>query len=125
MKITLTPEESENIFHTALCNALHYVESSYGLSLEYDVIAYKKASKKLESPCHEDVLIQILKDGNTLTLVDWEDNFYNSKITLSDVHERVQMSPTKMILEMLNETDDADTGDCIIQSVFFKEVIFG
>ena len=125
MKITLTTQESENYFHTALCNSLGCM-SDYGLELDYDSTAYKAAKSKLENPCYEDVLLQILKDGGTLTLVDIEnDSDMNSTINIQDVHERVQHAPSTRLLEMANQEDDADTGDVILQTVFFSDVVFG
>jgi hypothetical protein len=77
-------------------------------------------------PCFEDVLMEMLRMGKTLTMVDEEgegDN--NSTITLKDVHERVSNTPVRHLMDMINEDDDADTADVIIQTVFFNEIIFG
>ena len=43
----------------------------------------------------------------------------------TDVHERVQNTDTRHLLDAINEKDDADTADVILQSVFYGEVIFG
>jgi len=70
--------------------------------------------------------MQLLKDGGTLTLVDIEnDGDMTSTINIQDVHERVQHAPASRLLEMANQEDDADTGDVILQTVFFSEVVFG
>lgn len=130
MTIVLTHTESETYFHTALCNGLGEMRY-YGLSLEVDGNnAYKKAKAKLEkeynSTCYEDVLLQILKDGGTLTMVDEEnDGDYTRTITIKEVHDRVAKSPLSHLMDMINEQDDATTGDVILQSVFYDEVIFG
>ena len=125
MKVTLTPEESENLFHNSLCNALDYMYG-YGLELHYNEDEYESALAKLSSPCFEDVLMQILKDGNKLTMVDIEcDGAYTSSVTLKDVHERVQDTDIRHLMDAINEEDDADTADVILQQVFFKETIFG
>jgi len=125
MKITLTPQESENYFHSALCNSLDYM-SGYGLELDYEATAYKEARTKLDNPCFEDVLIQLLKDGGTLTLVDIEnEGDMTRSINIQDVHERVQHTPFSHLVDMVNEEDDATTGDVILQTVFFSEIIFG
>lgn len=132
MEIKLTPTESEEFFYNALCNGLGYI-SNHGLSLEYDEDEYQKAKHKLgiESPgvmiCYEDVLMEILRSGGKLTLVDEEDDDseYTKSITLEDVHNNVQTTPTKFLLQMISENDDADTADVILQNVFYKEIIFG
>ena len=120
MEIVLTKQESEDYFHAALCNGLGYM-GGYGLVLEYNKEEYKAAREQIKStgnsPCYEDVLLEILKMGGTLTFVDVECvGEYTRTISLADVHERVAM---------IRENDDADTADVLIQTVFFEEVIFG
>ena len=134
-KITLTPELSEELFFNALCNSLGYMCSGYDLSIGYHKQDYKNAKAKLTSDpsefqaiCYEDVLMQILRDGNTLTIE--EDCYYPEDseiftVTLSDVHARVQETPTDYLLQMINEEDDAVTADVILQTVFLGEVIYG
>ena len=129
MTIQLTPKESENYFHSALCNGLGYIRG-YGLSLSYSDVEYKKAkeelkSKELEFVCYEDVLLQILKDGGSLEIIDEEEGSYTSSVTLKDVHERVSKTDSRFLIQMDQENDDAVTADCILQTVFFEEVIFG
>lgn len=127
MKITLTPEESEEIFLNSLCNGHQIAE--YGLRLDYDDTEYDQARERLEangtSPCLEDVWMEILKGGGVLTLIDEENGEDPSPIKLADVHERVQNSPVKHLLDAINEQDDGDTADVILQSVFYGDVIFG
>lgn len=126
MKMTLTPQESEDFFYSSLCNGLGYIESGYELELTFDEDEYKEAQSKLESPCYEDVLMQILRDGKALTLVDiGGEGEYTSTIVMSDVHERVQDTPIRHLMDAINENDDAVTADVILQQVFFKETIFG
>jgi hypothetical protein len=124
MKIQLTPQESETHFHNALCNGLGYVEQ-YGLELTCNSADYKAAKAKLESPCYEDVLMQILKDGKSLTLVDHENGEDDAIITLAEVHERVSNTPLRHLMNAVNEDDDAETADVIIQTVFLNDVVYG
>jgi hypothetical protein len=133
MKISLSPAQAENFFYNSLCNSLGYI-SSYGLELNYETKHYKEARHNLiiktsitnEMVCFEDVLMEILKMGNTLTLIDNEgDGYYTKSITLKDVHEQVENTPIKHLMDAINEHDDATTGDVIIQQVFFNEIIFG
>jgi len=130
MKIELTHKESEDIFHGALCNGIGYI-GGYGLSLDYSKEDYQKAKGSLQSKlgedafiCREDVWLEILKTGGTLSLKDLEGD-EDSTISLKEVHERVSKTPTQHLMDYLNERDDAVTADCILQSVFYEEVIFG
>jgi hypothetical protein len=131
MKIELTKAESEEYFHNALCNGLGYI-SEYGLTLEYDEKEYQAAKAKLgiENPgriiCYEDVLLEILKLGSKLRLVDEEgDGEMTKSITLEDVHNNVSTTPIRHLMNMISENDDAETADVIIQTVFYKDIIFG
>jgi hypothetical protein len=129
-KITLTPELSEELFHNALCNGLGYI-SGYGLSVDYSKKDYAAAKAKLVDTsefggvCYEDVLLQILKDGSTISIVDEEGVEDTVSISLADVHTRVQETPVDYLMQMINEEDDAVTGDVILQTVFLGEVIYG
>ena len=131
MNIKLTNEESLEYFYNSLCNAagIDYM-SCYNLELQYNKEQYQQAKEKLDNPCYEDVLIQILKDGGWLRLQDLEDMSLEDSnttktITLKDVHEKVQLTPFNHLSDMINENDDATTADVILQTVFYGEIIFG
>ncbi len=126
MKITLTKQESEELFYNSICNGLDYIECGYNLELDYSKSDYQKAKSKTNLSCYEDVLMQILKDGGELSLIDHEyDGEYNSSITLKDVHNKVQETPTEHLMDAINENDDACTADVILQTVFYEDIIFG
>jgi hypothetical protein len=131
MKIILTPQESEEMFHNALCNGLSYI-SGYGLILETDEQDYQAAKQSLKSKnpdqgiCYEDVLLEVLRLGKSLTIIDEEgDGEMNSTIDLSDVHERVAQTPIEHLTNMITENDDAETADVMLQTVFYQDIIFG
>ena len=129
MKIILEKQEAEEIFFNAMCNGLGYV-TGYDLELDFNEAEYKAAATKLKesgtSPCFEDVLMQMLRDGNKITLVDIGcEGEYTRSITLKDVHERVALTPASHLLDMINENDDACTADVVLQTVFFEDIIFG
>lgn len=127
MQVILTEEESLKYFHNALCNAVAtgYMDG-YGLNLIWSEENYETARKKLNNPCIEDVWLQILKDGGVLTFKDIEGYDENtSEITIKDVYEKVQLTPFEHLSNMINETDDVETADVILQTVFYGEIIFG
>ena len=132
MKITLTNEESEQMFYNALCNAVGtgWIDG-YGIELTYEDADYKAALKSLREKnptkgnCYEDILMEILRIGKPLTMIDREGGEDNVSIYLQDVHERVANTPIGHLMDMIKEQDDATTADVIIQSVFYNDVIFG
>ena len=121
MEIILNQKESEDYFYNALCNGLGYIES-YGLILDFDKDAYNKARK--DGDCIEDVLMQMLRNGKALTLVDTEGD-ESWTITLDDIHNRMNKVPHRYLFEMYKEIDDATTADGILQYVFMEDIIFG
>ena len=123
MKIQLTHAESEEYFYNAVCNGLGEL-SYYDLELDYDDDEYKAAKAKVTNPCWEDVLMEMLRSGNKLWIVDQNDD-ERHPITLDLIHERVQETPHRHLMDMINENDDATTADCIIQTVIYGEVIYG
>lgn len=130
MTINLTPQESEKHFYDAMCNGLGEL-SYYGLQLDFNDIEYDIAKAKLkaatpdEAICLEDVLMEMLRSGNTLWIVDSEDDDSKHPITLQQVHDNVQHTPLNHLMDAINDNDDAVTADCILQTVIFGEVIYG
>ena len=124
MEIRFTEQEAQGIFLDALSNGLGYI-GGYGLDLDYKKEDYKKAKDKLTSPCYEDVLLQILLDGNSLTIVDEEDEDNINTITIQDVYDRISSTPFDHLSDMINGNDDATTADVILQTIFFNEIIYG
>ena len=124
--LEFTQEYCERIFHDALCNGLDYVRG-YGILLEYNEDEYKISKEKLESPCYEDVLMQMLRDGYKLRFVDYEngDDDLNVDITLGTVRERVNKIPDWVKSQLIDEQDDAETADIVLQTVVYGEIIFG
>ena len=125
MTITFTTDEALEHFHTALCNGLDYI-IGHGLTLDYEDAHYKQAKASLKlGTCFEDVLIQILKDGHPLVLHDEEEGMDDSTIYIRDVVERMSLVPLRHMMNAINEDDDAETADVIIQTIFYKDIIFG
>jgi len=129
MNINLTHEESENYFYNAICNGLGEL-TYYDLELDYSDEEYKAAKQQLsdkqpnQQVCWEDVLMEMLRSGNTLWVVDSNDD-ERHPITLDLIHERVQTTQTNHLMNMINEHDDAITADVIIQTVVYGEIVYG
>lgn len=133
MKIMLTKEESEKLFFDALCNGLSML-TGYGCSVIYKpadyTAAHKRIQKKLkkqDTVSYEDVLMELLRMRKRLQVVDNEDekSEQNVSISLEDVHKRVAKTPLKHLVDAVEEDGDAITADCILQTVFFKSIVYG
>lgn len=131
MEIKLEHKESEEYFLNALCNGLGYF-SGHGVSIEYDETEYKQATNKLKSEnpnniiCYEDVLMEMLRMGNKIKFVDYEGGDDDEvELTIQMVHDNVEKTPIRHLMDMINENDDAETADVILQTVLYGEIVFG
>jgi hypothetical protein len=125
MIITLENHEKEEYFHNALCNEQGMLASS-GIEIVHSKEDYDAAKAKLTSPCYEDVLMQILKDGNKLQMIDLEDDDnVLAEITLQDMYDNFQYVSQEVIISYVEESDDACTADVLLQYVFLKELVYG
>jgi len=129
MTVNLTHEESENLFFNAICNGLGEL-SYYDLGIDFSDDDYSQAKTSLifkdssAGLCYEDILMEMLRNGKTIWIVDQNDD-ERHPITLELVHERVQNTPIRHLMDAINERDDATTADCIIQTVIYNDVIYG
>ena len=127
LQINATPAVAEEYFYNAMCNGLGYV-CGYGLQFDYNSVEYNNAKAQLkgENNCFEDILMQVLRNGGSLTFVDIEgEGDMTRSITLKDVHKRMSDVPAQHLIDMDSGNDDATTADIILQTVFFEEIVFG
>ncbi|MCK9574812.1 MAG: hypothetical protein WC979_02835 [Candidatus Pacearchaeota archaeon] len=137
MEIILSKKEAEEYFHSALCNGGISEFQGYGLRLDYMQSDYLDAKCSLkakmlnneipsETICFEDVLVEILRNGKTLQIIDEEcEGEYNREITLEMVHENYKFAPATTLIDYVEGNDDACTADSLLQSIVYQEVIFG
>jgi hypothetical protein len=138
MKITLTPQEAEEIFFNSMCNAIgtNYMRG-YGIELAYNREEYQTAKSKLlkkasdnytktASVCYEEVLMEILREGGKLTFIDHEgEGCMTRDVTLENVHKRMENVPASTIMNFVQQEDDAEDADVVLQTIFFEEIVFG
>lgn len=123
IEIKFSEQRSLELFQDALANGLIYL-LGYGIDIDYYKIEYQQAREKLEAPCYEDVLVQILKDGGTLDFIDFEEGNITT-IYLEDVINNMPKVPLKTLLEVLEDKGDAISADVVLQTIIFGEVIYG
>lgn len=126
--LNLTEKEMQEIFYNVLCDGLDYC-SYFGSVSSCNKEDYATARKNFMmtnlSVCIEDVLLQILRDGGKLQYIDNEDESMNCQISMQDVYDRISLVPIDTLNDMINGEYDAETCDIILQTILFKEVIFG
>lgn len=132
--ITATMPQRLNAVHHCLCNSGLTFFGGYGLSVDWPDGDYQVAAEKLQTAfdfgannvCHEDVLIQIIKDGNRIVIRDDEDNgAIVGNLSLVTIHGNWDAIRQSDLLELYHEQDDADTADCILQTLCFGSIVYG
>ena len=142
LKIEITQPAVEKMIYCALCNAVGtgYIDG-YGIVIDYDEAAYDKAKKKLkEFPtllmdhsvlvedltiCFEDILLQMLRDGEELKMLDEEEgNEQIGKMTLRSAMSSINSVPGRTISKFLSEQDDAEDGDVLLQYLFLGKLVY-
>jgi hypothetical protein len=131
MEIKLTKEEKLNFFYDALCNGLGSLRY-YNLQLEFNEEDYFEFKKKLteENPksavCYEDVLMEMIKNGKVLNIIDeGYDGEYNAIISLDTILSNMEKTPIENLMNIYNENADAWDADVLLQTVLYGEIIFG
>ena len=130
MTIKLSKEEKLDFFYRALCNGLGYIRN-YGIAYDYNGYEYEDARERLESICHlepildEDILRQILLDGNSIFFKDLDGNCDKAEITLKLVYENMGKVEPRHLFAMSEELDEVETADAILQTIAYGEVQFG
>lgn len=127
----ITNKEKEEIFYNSLCNAegMGYL-NSYGVEMSYEPAQYAAAKEALKEAgkdtCYEDILMEILKRGGSLTYIDIEgEGEMTSTIMINDVYERIDNVPKTIIGNFHLENDDVVDADSVLQTVFWNKIIFG
>jgi hypothetical protein len=124
MRLTLTQEEVENVVYCALCNGALTFFRGYDLSLDLNKSNYEKY--RAEGQCFEDVLMAALRGGERLYFADDEGD-EDASFSLQDAVEKLngEHDFAKNILNIIEETDDANDGDVILQLCLYGDVVFG
>lgn len=128
-KIILTDDFKKEILFNSLCNGLQEM-NCYNLSIETKNLDYEKAKKswleknKNQCPCIEDIFMEILLMGNEIMFEDEEsDEVYRLNLSLS--LQNMNKLPIWVVVQFLEENDDATSAGVVLQICLFGEIIFG
>lgn len=126
MKIVFENEEEVlSIIHSALCNGGLSEIGMSEIELRVKSEVYAEAKNKLENPCYEDVLIQVLRDGKQLRFYDYNQGEwvgFNLKQAKENLQKEEALSDIQAIKD---EVDDAWTGYNILQLCIYGELVYG
>ncbi len=136
MNINLTKEEALSIIYSAFCNGgLNELYSCDVHMKEIPNAIYNKAKKNwltfhknTKTACLEDVYTQILRDGGSITFLDYneEEKGKPFTMTLDSVIKGFSLPiAASDVLKTNEHEDDAWTGFNLFQYVLYGEVIYG
>ena len=129
--INITKKITDGDLINILCGATGSA-CSWCSDINFDNNCYKKAKNNLievyknnKDICYEDVLLQMLKNGDVITFYDEEDDeeFLLSLDVFIKGIERYMSSDDCSSMD-IDEWDDIDF-DGVIQYAFFNELVFG
>lgn len=111
------------LLYNALANGGTYFFDSYGIGTKIDNPQRYRAFDTTE---REQRIVQYIAEGYTVSIVDHEDDEeVVGVLNLENLNKNFDKVPSKIIMQMLNEEDDAETGDNFIQTIAFGEVTYG
>lgn len=121
MKLILEDKEKETIFLTALETL--FGDFNFG-KFDYNGIEYQKSKAKLNNPSYEEILMQLLKDGNAIIYKDDEDDSLNTIITLQSIYDAFEKIPISIIITLDEEFYDYNDAHSFMQYILFGEIIY-
>lgn len=132
MKITLNNKEKLDYFYRSLCNTVFtgFFSGAYGIYIDYSEADYIFAktrlvdSKRNINPCIEDVLLEMLMCGKNIVFIDTEDDNKEYHIDIKQLLKQVPKTIPDVLIDFYREEDDAASGDVLLQTVIFGEVIY-
>jgi hypothetical protein len=128
MEITFKEDDIVDIIYSALCQSLDWLhDDGYRIGYEDDV--YSKAVAELESeydnpnplpfyrPCHEDIVMRILLNGDTIKMID----VFEGKadvFSLEDLLHNISLVDPDIMLSYVKEKNNIAESYELIQIIF-------
>lgn len=94
------------------------------MKIECNDDEYSQAKKLLVTPTIESVWMEILKNGCNLTIVDNED-YSRHSFSMINAYEAISSLPSEILLQFVNNDDDAESADYVLEYIMYGEKIYG
>jgi len=127
MEIKFNQNDMVDIIYSALCQSLDWLHDD-GYRIGYDDEVYSKAVdtlkdtydstiSQLDAPCHEDIVIQILLNGDKIKIIDiFEGN--DDEFSLDDLLHNIGLVPSDIMLSYVKEQNNIAESYELIQTIF-------
>lgn len=112
-----------NIISTATYACSYWCEA-----IDYNADEYKEAKTRLmagriESVCHEEILVEMLETGKSIYFIDGKDESIN-ELTLKKLLRGIKKNAEARPWDCDLNNWDMDTMDCIIQYALFNKTVY-
>lgn len=107
-----------------ICSAVYDI--GYWSCIDNDTDAWNKTSESLDDDrTFEDVFFEILKNGQSVHLIDVEDDEEVWELTLEKLVHGMQLAVEQNYWDGDIDSLDGEAGDIIFQFALFDEIVFG
>jgi len=127
MEIKFNENDLVDIIYSALCESLDWLHDD-GYRIGYDDEAYSKAVdnlkdtydstiSQLDAPCYEDIVIQILLNGDKIKIIDIFEG-KNDEFSLEDLMHNIALVPSDIMLTYVRQKNNIADSYELIQTIF-------
>ena len=127
MEIKFNQNDMVDIIYSALCQSLDWLHDD-GYRIGYDDEVYSKAVdtlkdtydstiSQLDAPCHEDIVIQILLNGDKIKIIDIFEG-KDHEFSLDDLLHNIGLVPSDIMLSYVKEQNNIAESYELIQTIF-------
>lgn len=127
MEIKFNQNDMVDIIYSALCQSLDWLHDD-GYRIGYDDEVYSKAVdtlkdtydstiSQLDAPCHEDIVIQILLNGDKIKIIDIFEG-KDDEFSLDDLLHNIGLVPSDIMLSYVKEQNNIAESYELIQTIF-------
>ncbi len=127
MEIKFNENDLVDIIYSALCESLDWLHDD-GYRIGYDDEAYSKAVdnlkdtydstiSQLDAPCYEDIVIQILLNGDKIKIIDIFEG-KNDEFSLEDLMHNIALVPSDIMLTYVRQQNNIADSYELIQTIF-------
>jgi len=110
---TVTTSESEKLFKEALMAGSLLLQRC-GITLQYASVDFINARQQSKTSNHEDIILEMLRAGCTLSIYDSIDDQIIGTFTINDIHKNYPYH---------DKVSDDISGMSILQMFLFKKII--
>lgn len=127
MDVTFKQDDLVDIIYEALCQSLDWLHDD-GYQIGYEDEAYSKAvddlkdtysseASQFDKPCYEDIIVQILINGDTIKMIDVFEGKVNV-FSLNDLLHNISLVDADIMMTYVTQKNNIADSYELIQTIF-------